>query len=660
MSTHKHIDAICLIILVFTLLATVLFMNGESYGIQKISDGDYIDENSSLYFTENDLNDAWDISRATLIRLSDDGIDVSGGGAYAFNGDVMITAKGKYVVSGTLSDGSIVVDADSTSKVWILLDGADIRCSENACIRVEQADKVFITLAEGSENHLTTENIAEEMALSGVDAALFSRDDLTINGPGSLDVQALAGHGIAGNDRLVITGGSISVNAVRDALHANDCLYLCNASLSLTAEDEGIDVNGETSFLYLESGRVEIKSADNGISALGSLLIAGGELSIDAGDDGISATDRITISDGAVTIRAYDDGIHSDTSVSISGGTIDIPECYEGMEAVTVEITGGEISIFPEDDGINANGGSGGFGGGPGMGMGGHAGFGMGRDDQGNGRRDFHADAEGSAEAGAENMQGGFPDGRMNSPADGEWPQRPDFPAEGMPSEMPAMPEMSTELHPGQRENAGQPASTASDSVTETWIHISGGSVTIVNEIARDADGLDSNGDILITGGSVRISLVNSGSNSALDYGLESGGTCVITGGEVIACGSYSMAEGFDSSSTQCSVLYNFARGADAGTEVRLEDSNGRVILSYEVPNTFSSVVLSSPELKTGETYTIRIGDYAEEITPTDISSSFGDAQSEGFGGPMNWGRMQRQRDDYWEQSEALLEDQAD
>ena len=614
MSTHKHIDAICLVILALTLLLTVFFMNGETYGIQRVVDGDSVGENGSLYFTENDMNGAWDTAKATQIRFADDRISVSGGGAYAFNGNAVISSKGKYVVSGTLTDGSIVVDADSAAKVWILLNGVDIHCLDDACIRVEQADKVFITLAEGTENYLTTEGFSNEAVQNGVDAALFSRDDLTLNGAGSLEVQAKDGHGIVGNDSLVITSGTIMVHAARDALHANDSLCIQKANLSLTAEDEGIDVGGVNSLLYLESGNVSIAGSDNGISAAGDLRIAGGNFSISAGNNGISATGSIEIQNGDLTVRAYDDGIRSDSSITISGGTIAIPECYEGIEAITVDISGGEIAIYPEDDGINANGAVGGFGGfgGPVGGFGGPGG------PQG----DFTDRPE------------GFPDGAPENVGDGTWPMRPN----------------------GADTGVGTDAIEAS----ETWIHISGGSVTIENDVARDADGLDSNGDILITGGTVRISLVNSGLNSALDYGSESGGTCMITDGEVVACGSFSMAEGFDGSSTQCSILYNFRRGADAGTEVRLEDSGGSVILSYEVPNSYSSVVLSSPLMKIGETYTIRIGEYFEEVTLTDVSSSFGDAQSEGFGGPMNWGGMQFQRDDYWNQAREAQEEQAD
>ena len=181
-------------------------------------------------------------------------------------------------------------------------------------------------------------------------------------------------------------------------------------------------------------------------------------------------------------------------------------------------------------------------------------------------------------------------------------------------------------------------------SATETWIHVSGGSITVVNDVARDADGLDSNGDIIISGGVIRVSLTNSGSNSALDYGSESGGVMEISGGDVIACGSYAMAEGFGSGSTQCSVLYNIKRGAAAGTELKLEDSDRNVLRSYEVPCSFSSIAISCPEMQIGETYSIVIGDSAEEITLEEISASFGDAQSEGFDGSMNWGGMKFRR----------------
>ncbi len=606
MSTSKYIDAVCILVLILTLLITVLFINGEAFGIEKLVDEDAEANSGSSFFTQNDRNGSWDPAGATRIVLNGDRISVSGGGAYAYEENVMITSAGRFAVSGTLNDGSIVVDADSTSKVWIRLDGAVINCSDGACIRVEQADKVFLTLAEGTENVLTSEDISSASAEQKIDAALFSRDDLTINGSGALNVSSAAGHGIAGNDDLIIAGGRIAVKAARDGLHANEHLRIADASIRVEAGDDGAAASGETGDFYMESGSLSVVSGDNGLAALSTLTVTGGELEIDSGSDGLTADGDVSISGGSFSITACDDGIHSDAAIAVSGGSILIPKCYEGLEAVTIDISGGEIEVYPEDDGLNANG-----------------------------------DLSGSGFADGD--RGTPPGGFGDRQDDGGWPEQgngtpPERPEGADRSEPPSteVPDMQ-----GRPENTGQESGTQTASSTEeTWIRIRGGSVTVINETARDADGLDSNGDILISGGTLRVSLVNSGSNSALDCGSENGGILEISGGTVIACGSYSMAEGFGSSSTQCSVLYNFERGAGAGTSVSLEDASGKVLLSWEVPCSYSSAVISCPEMKIGGIYTVVVGDYAEEITLEEISASFGDAQSKSFGGPMNWGGM--------------------
>ena len=604
MSTHRYIDAICVIITILTLALTFLFINGEAFGLQVIVDEDAEDYEGQAYFTENDQKANWNTAGATLITLRGDQVFVSGGGAYAYDGNVMITSAGKYVVSGTLNNGSIIVDTNNSSKVWILFNGAEINSSDAACLDVEQADKVFLTLGEGTENRMTTLGFSQEAEAAGMDGTLFSRDDLSINGKGSLTVSAPASHGIVGNDDLVIAGGKITVDAALDALHANDGLRITSAEMQLNAGDDGISLTGTESELYLESGNIEITAADSGLSAENLIHIVGGTLKVHSGDDGIFASRDILVEGGEMEISAGDDGIHADNAVAILEGTIRIPTCYEGIEAITIDISGGDITIYPEDDGLNANGNTAGFGGKPGGG--GPGGFG--------GLRPF--------EENNGNMAHERPDF-----------ERPDGPA-GMPQGNPPFEPDATEALTAE----------AKTSDVDTWIHVSGGSITVVNDVARDADGLDSNGDIIISGGVIRVSLTNSGSNSALDYGSESGGVMEISGGDVIACGSYAMAEGFGSGSTQCSVLYNIKRGAAAGTELKLEDSDRNVLRSYEVPCSFSSVAISCPEMQIGETYSIVIGDSAEEITLEEISASFGDAQSEGFDGSMNWGGMKFRR----------------
>jgi hypothetical protein len=327
------------------------------------------------------------------------------------------------------------------------------------------------------------------------------------------------------------------------------------------------------------------------------------------------------VAGGETIISAGDDGIHSDASVFVQSATILISDCYEGIEALIIDVSGGDVSINCEDDGFNANGGSSDmFGGGGQMGGGqndgtfGHGGMhGRGTDDGTTGERPTPPDM------GEEGMTG-------------ERPTPPDMGEEGMSGGMPAGQETETASGSGQ--------SSADTEDVETYISISGGNIRIVNEIGQDADGLDSNGDIKISGGTIYISLLGTGSNCAVDYASESGGVAEITGGTIIACGASSMAEGFDTTSTQASILYNTSTVAEAGTTLTVTDADGSVLLSWEVPCSFSSALVSCPEMKVGGTYTVSAGGTSEEITLEDVSTTYGDSQGGMHGGDMGQGGM--------------------
>ena len=617
MSTHNTLDKICVAIVICSLVLTVLFMNGEALGITKIVDEDAEQNSDSAYFTTNDQNGSWDTTGAATITLTGDGASISGNGAYVYDGNVVIAEAGRYVLSGSLQDGSVIVDAHDSSKVWILLDGVEINCSDDACIQVDQADKVFLTLAEGSQNILTSGSVYSDTALSdGTDGAIFAHDDLTINGSGSLTVTAQYSHGISANDDLVITGGNITISAVEDAIHANDSIRIKDAAITATAGDDGLLTSNEVEngYLYIESGTLDITASGDGIHTTGDITVAGGEINISAGDD----------------------GIHSDASVFVQSGTILISDCYEGVEALIIDVSGGDVSINCEDDGFNANGGSGDmFGGGGQMGGGrndgtfGHGGMhGKGTDDGTTGERPT-------------------PPNMGTEGATGDMPTPPDMGSEGMSGEMPTPPDMSGEsmsgeMPAGQETDAasGSGQSSADTEDAETYIAISGGTVRIVNEVGQDADGLDSNGDIKISGGTIYISLLGTGSNCAVDYASESGGVAEITGGTIIACGASSMAEGFDSTSTQASILYNTSTVAEAGTTLTVTDADGSVLLSWEVPCSFSSALISCPEMKVGGTYTVSAGGTSEEITLEGVSTTYGDSQGGMHGGDMGQGGM--------------------
>ena len=587
MSTHNTLDKICVAIVICSLVLTVLFMNGEALGITKIVDEDAEQNSDSAYFTTNDQNGSWDTTGAAVITLTGDGASISGNGAYAYDGDVVIAEAGRYVFSGSLTDGSIIVDAHDSSKVWILLDGVEINCSDDACIQVDQADKVFLTLAEGSQNIVTSGSAYSDTALSdGTDGAVFAHDDLTINGSGSLTVTAQYSHGISANDDLVITGGTITISAVEDAIHANDSIRIKEAAITVTAGDDGVLTANEVEngYLYIESGTLDITASGDGIHTTGDITVAGGE----------------------INISAVDDGIHSDSSVYVTDGTVLISDCYEGIEALIIDVSSGDVSINCEDDGFNANGGSGDMFGGGGQ-------MGGGRNDGTFGHGGMHGK--------------GTDDGTT-----GDMPTPPDMGTEGMGGEIQAGPEMDAA--------SGSTQSSADTEDAETYIAISGGTVRIVNEVGQDADGLDSNGDIKISGGTIYISLLGTGSNCAVDYASESGSVAEITGGTIIACGASSMAEGFDSTSTQASILYNTSTVAEAGTTLTVTDADGNVLLSWEVPCSFSSALVSCPEMKVGGTYTVSAGGTSEEITLEDVSTTYGDSQGGMHGGDMGQGGM--------------------
>ena len=684
MSTHKYFDRICVAVIVFALVVTSLFMNGEVFGIEKIIDEDSETHSDQQYFTASDMSPEYDISDANVITLSGGSAAVSGNGAYAYDGGVVITSTGVYVISGTLDDGSITIDADDAAKVWLYFNDVNITCQDNAALIIENADKVFLTLAEGQDNVLASGSEYTTSATeAGIDGVIYARDDLTINGTGNLTISGGPAHGIVANDDMVITGGTITVTSATDAIHVNDSLRMTGASVTLDAGDDAIQVDNEGGYIYIESGEFNIAAADEGIAAEGDITIDGGDFNI------------------AVGTNQGNHGIKSGGTVTVNDGTIDITSCYEGIQASYIDITGGDTTINSVDDGLNASSGDGGFGMGFGMGgpgMGGTGGQGM-RNRGAYSASDADTTASGEVNEDEQPEFSQMPEGEMpefgemtegETPEFGEMPEgeqpefgevpegeQPEFDEvpEGEQSEFGQMPEgeqsqsgetsdeKTSEMKNGtgmgrpdmsgangEMQNSDGNTDMQNESGTESsddasaetsWIHISGGTLTIVNDSGRDADGIDSNGDIIITGGTIRVSLNGDGGNNAIDCATENGGVCEISGGNIIACGSSQMAESFGSTSTQCSVLCNLQTGTETGTTLTLRDSDGNVLLSYEVPYAFTSVNISCPEMKLGETYTISVGETEETVTLEATTTTLGEAGTSMFGGMNNGGMNQ-------------------
>lgn len=262
---------------------------------QAVSTGDTLSYDDM--FTDRDLDVGYEESDSVKISLSDDSTTVSSGSSdnsstddtvdgVTVDGNVItITSGGTYIISGTLSEGQLVVDADD-EKVQLVLDNADITCATSAAIYVKSAGKTFITLAEGSENILMNTAEFEAIDDNNIDAVIFSKDDLTLNGSGILTINSENGHGIVSKDDLKITGGTYNITAASHALSGKDSVRIAEGTFNLV------------------SGKDGIHSENTDDSSKGYVYIAGGEFTIDSTGDGIDASNIVQIDDGTFDITA--------------------------------------------------------------------------------------------------------------------------------------------------------------------------------------------------------------------------------------------------------------------------------------------------------------------------------------------------------------------
>ncbi len=521
----------------------------------------------SVEYDSDDLEPSVSSPGMSSIELAGDSITVEGTGATVDGSVVTITSAGKYSISGALNDGQIIVDTQDEETVYLVLDGVELTSSASAPIYVSNAEKTVISLADGTENYVTdgTSYVFEDAESDEPNAAVFSKDDLTINGGGSLVVNANYNNGIVSKDDLKITGGNITVNAVNDGIKGRDSVAVLDGIITINAGGDGLqsnnDEDAEKGYLFVEGGTLSITAGLDGIQAETSLMVSGGEitiitgggsvssggsawggrgmegnpnkttesakrlkagvdltitdgvLQIDSLDDAIHSNGSVTINGGDVLLASGDDGIHADVALTINGGDLNITQSYEGLESVVITINDGTIHLVASDDGINASSGN------------------------------------GDAAMGAQPMRGQGPGGFESG---------------------------------------------------DNYLYINGGSITI----DANGDGIDANGPIDMTAGTVIVNGPTSNGNGPLDYL----GAFNISGGYLVAVGSSGMAEAPSTTSTQYSAMVNFTSPQAAGTMVHIETESGQDVLTFVSTKEYQSVLLSSPELENGSTYVVYSG----------------------------------------------------
>ena len=484
-----------------------------------------------------------DLTNATEITLS--GTD-----------DVTITDGGVYVLTGTLTDGRVLVNAPDAD-VTLVLQDADITCSDSSALYIYKAASVLLYLPDGTASTLTDGSSYDygdsvSSAAEEPNACLYAKSDLIIAGGGTLTVTGNTNNGITGKDTLKIEDTAVSVTAANHGINGKDCLVLKQAdvtvtsggdalratndsdtalgcvligasALTLTAGEDGIQA--ETTLTLFDttgtvtSGGGSSAALADGVSAKGikagtDITVRSGSCTLDCADDAVHANGSVTVSGSTFAITTGDDGVHADEAVTITDGTIDIPKCYEGIEGQTITISGGTIDIVSSDDGLNAAGG---------------------------------ADQSGFGGRGPDSFGGN----------------------------------------------------------SDCCITISGGTI----RIDASGDGIDSNGDLTVSGGEIYVSGPTSDSNSALDYD----GSATITGGTVIAAGYSGMAQNFGTDSTQGSILLT-CRSTSTET-IRVTDASGSMLAEFTPAKAYTCVVVSTPALKQGGTYTVTMGGESTDVT---------------------------------------------
>lgn len=446
-------------------------------------------------FSNRDSETTYD-SDSVKIQLNGTSASCSSDKVQIDGGKITITDEGTYILSGNLDDGMIIVDAEETDKPQLVFDNVTITSATSAPIYILEADKVFITLAEGSTNTLTNGGTFTAIDENNIDGVVFSKQDLTFNGSGSLTISAPAEHGIVCKDDLVFTGGTYTITSASHGIDANDSVRISDGILTIDAGKDGIHV----------------ENSDN--AEKGFVYINGGTFNIDSADDGIHSNLSVYINNGTFTIASGDDGIHGEEELAITDGAVSITQSYEGLEALDITVSGGTIDIQSTDDGINAAGGT---------------------DSSGTGGRD--------------QMFGGGMSGGMSANSDGS-------------------------------------------------IVITGGDIFMYAQ----GDGLDANGFLEISGGTTIVTGPTQGDTAILDYDT----SATITGGTFIGVGSTMMAQTF-SDGTQGTMAVRAS--ADGGTKIGITDSDGTELISYTPETAFACVIISTPDLEKGTSYTIFVGE---------------------------------------------------
>lgn len=586
-------------------------------------------------YVDDDYYIDWKNESVTTVTLNGSTINVDGIGAQVQDSTLTITSGGTYVISGQLTDGQIIIDSADKQTVRIILNGAEINSSSSAPIYVKQAEKAVLSLKAGTSNSVSdTANYVLEAGSDEPDATIFSKADLTINGTGSLTIAANYNNGITSKDDLKIMEGTINISSVGDAIKGKDMVAIKEGNITVDATEDGIKSTNNTDagkgFIYIEGGNLDITAGNDGIQAETDIKILGGDFKLNTGggssngashvedfggglhgqagggmgtrpadagmtkpadegmtrpaDEGMTrpADEEATAPEDVVssnhTVPTSEATSEANTDQNTVSSTLDTTteettsDSYKGIKATgTMTIEGGTFEIDSADDALHTNDSI----------IINEGDFTISSGDDG-----IHADTTLMINGGNININKCY-----------EGLEAADITVVGGKTYITASDD-GVNATDGTSETVvgGRPGEASGTA----QITISGGYIWIDD----NGDGIDSNGSVSMTGGTVIVNGPTNGGNGALDYD----GTFDISGGTLIAVGSAQMAQTTSSTSSQKTVAITFTNSQEANSLVNLQDESGNTILSFAPSKVYQSVIISSPLLQEGKTYSFSYG----------------------------------------------------
>ena len=577
-------------------------------------------EDSAYTYSDYELDDSFDRQSAASITLSGSTAQSNGSGVSINNATVTISKEGCYLISGELEDGQIIVDAGDSDKVQLVLDKASIHCSTGSAILVRNADKVKVTLAADSENELS-DGTEYQTDNDNPDAALFSKDDLVINGSGSLTVQGNYKHGIAGNDDLVITGGRLTVNSLSHALRGKDSVAILDGTFVLTSQKDGIQAsNTEDStkgWVQIDGGNFTIQSSGDGIQAETNLSIYDGSFTITSGGGAVNGADHTENRGGGFGRPGGNrpDSANGQTSPKMpsqpaEGGQTpsEMPsQPAEGEQSSSGNESDYSELIFDPDD----------------------------FDDTSTADSDTTVSTKGIKAGNALLIQQGT---FVIDSADDAIHSNYSVTIDGGSFQLSSG---DDGIHAEAYLNINGGTTTIAESyegLEAAQIHISGGTTQVFsNDDGLNATGgssfelvdgllvlkdisssdteqtfggrggmfeVEDNCDITISGGTVLVFGSSSGGEGALDYT----GSSSISGGTLVALGSSGMAQSMEPDDSHATLMVTWDEVQPAGTRLTLCTQQGEILCSLQSTNSFQTAVIGTDSLSAGQEVSLYTG----------------------------------------------------